>query len=119
MANKKENKKMSAKTAVGIGAGIVALSAAAYILFGPNGKKNRKAIKGWAVKMKGEVIEQLEKAKTLTEPLYNKIIDKVKAKYSKLKDIDPEELRILAEEIKKQWKVIQKEGVPKKNSKKA
>ena len=45
---------------VAVGAGIAALSVAAYMLFGPNGKKNKKAIKGWAIKMKGEIIEKLE-----------------------------------------------------------
>ena len=32
-------KGLSAKTAIGIGAGVAALTAAAYVLFGPEGKK--------------------------------------------------------------------------------
>ena len=64
MENKKTNKKgLSAGAVVGIGATVAALGAAAYVLFGPEGKKNKKIIRGWAVKMKGEIIEKLEEAK--------------------------------------------------------
>jgi len=43
MEKKKENKKgVSAGAVVGIGAGIAALAAASYVLFGKDGKKNRK-----------------------------------------------------------------------------
>lgn len=80
-----KKKGLSAKQVVGIGAGVVALSAAAYVLFGPNGKKNRKVIHGWAVKMKGEIIEEFENAKELTESTYNNIINRAEARYAKLK----------------------------------
>ncbi len=115
---KKETKKgVSAKTVIGIGAGVAALSAAAYILFGPDGKKNRKAIKSWSVKMKGEIIEKFEKAKELTEPVYHQIIENAQAKYSKLKDVDPKELESEISEMKKHWKMIQKEACGKKTKK--
>lgn len=111
MANNKQDKKgLDAKTVIGIGAGVAALSAAAYILFGPDGKKNRKAIRGWAVKMKGEIIEQFENAKELTEPVFNQIVEKVQAKYAKLKNIDPEELKAVVDEIKKHWKTLSKDS---------
>jgi len=114
---KKQTKGVSAKQVIGVGVGVAALSAAAYLLFGPNGKKNRKAIKGWAVKMKGEIIEKFEEAKELTEPVYNEIIDKVQQKYSKIQNIDKEELQATIAEIKKNWKAIQKGNAPKKSTK--
>jgi len=95
---------------VGIGAGIAALSAAAYIMFGPDAKKNRKAIRGWAVKMKGEVIEKLEKAKEITEPVYHSILDEVQAKYAKVKNVDSKELEDAIAEIRKHWKSIEKDA---------
>jgi hypothetical protein len=106
MANKKG---LSAKQVIGIGAGVAALSAAAYVLFGPNGKKNQKAIRGWAVKMKGEIIEEFEKAKELTESVYYDIIDKAEAKYAKFKNVDQEELKSIISEIKKHWNSLKKE----------
>ena len=111
MSKKIANKKGSyVKTAIGIGLGVAAVSAAAYVLFGPEGKKNRKDIKGWAVKMKGEIIEKFEEAKELTEPVYHKIIDTVHAKYSKFKNVDQKELVDTINEIKKHWKAIEKEA---------
>jgi len=104
-------KGVSAKTVIGVGVGVAALSAAAYVLFGPDGKKNRKAIRSWSVKMKGEIIEKFENAKELTEPVYHKIIDEAKAKYEKLKNVDPAELEATVNEIKRHWKAIKKEAV--------
>ena len=114
MIKKNVNKGMSTGAVVGIGAGVAALSAAAYVLFGKEGKKNRKVIRGWAVKMKGEIIEKFENAKELTEPVYHEIIDNVQSKYSKLKNVDQAELVNTVNEIKKHWKAIKKEAVGKK-----
>jgi hypothetical protein len=108
-------KGLDAKTIMGIGAGVAALSAAAYVLFGPEGKKNRKIIRGWSVKMKGEIIEKFENAKELTEPVYHNIVDGIQAKYAKLKNVDPEELQNVVAEIKKHWKALQKEAGVKKS----
>lgn len=110
MVQKNESKKgLGAKEIIGIGAGVAALSAAAYVLFGPNAKKNRKAIHGWAVKMKGEIIEKFEEAKEITEPAYHEIINNVQAKYAKLKNVDPEELKKEVAIIKKHWNALKKE----------
>lgn len=116
---KKTKKNMGAGTAVGVGVSIAALSAAAYILFGPEGKKNRKIIRSWSVKMKGEIIEKFEQAKELTEPVYHQIVDSVKAKYAKLKNVDQKELEQVVSEIKKHWTSIKKENTPKKKVRKA
>ncbi|NCU28548.1 MAG: hypothetical protein EOM85_02665 [Candidatus Moranbacteria bacterium] len=112
-----QNKKgASAKKIIGIGVGVAALSAAAYLLFGPEGKKNRKVVKSWAVKMKGEIIEKFEEAKELTEPVYNEIIDKVQQKYAKVQNIDQKELQSVVAEMKKNWKSLKKEAMPKKQN---
>lgn len=113
-----KNSSFGTKEIIGIGAGVAALGAAAFILFGPEGKQNRKAIKGWSVKMKGEIIEKFEEAKELTEPIYHKIIDDAQAKYAKVKKIDQEELNKVVSDMKKHWKTIKKEAVNKKPNKK-
>jgi len=111
MAKKEIKKKKGSvtKEVIGIGASVAALSAAAYMLFGPEGKKNRKIINNWAVKMRGEIIEKFEEAKEITEPVYNQIVDSVKEKYSKTKDINPEDLEKVVKEIKSNWKALKKE----------
>ena len=119
MEKKKVSKKgLTGGQMIGIGATVAALGAAAYVLFGKDGKKNKKAIKGWAIKMKGEIIEKLEDAKEITEPVYHKIIDTVSAKYSKAKNIDAKDLEDAVSEVKKHWKTMMKDAKPKKKAKK-
>ena len=116
MDKKTTSKKgMGAGEVIGIGAGVAALTAAAYVLFGPEGKKHRKAVKSWAVKMKGDIIEKFEEAKDLTEPVYHNIVDNVSAKYAKLKNVDKKELDETVAEIKKHWNALKKEASSKKN----
>ncbi len=102
----KKEKNVGAVVAVGVG--IAAATVAAYLLFGPEGKKNRKVIKGWVVKMKGEIIEALEKVQNVTEPAYNKVVDTISAKYAKAKNIDKQELEAVVADLRKHWKVISK-----------
>jgi len=116
MEKKNVEKGLSAGAVVGIGATVAALGAAAYIMFGSDAKKNKKAIKGWAVKMKGEIIEKLEDAKEITEPVYHKIIDEVSSKYAKVKKVDPKELQLAVLDVKKHWKTMMKDMKPKKSS---
>jgi len=94
---------------VGVAAGIAAVAAAGYFLFGPNGNKNRKVIKGWTVKMKGEVLEKIEKLKEITPEMYDAIIDEVAGKYAKLKHVNEEEIKIVTADLKKYWKVISRD----------
>jgi hypothetical protein len=109
---------MSTATKVGIGATIAVAGVAAYLLFGPEGKKNRKVIRGWAVKMKGEIIEKFEEVKDLTEPVYQSIVDQVSEKYSKLKNVDKAELAAMVSDMRKNWKKLSKSAKPKKATKK-
>ncbi|HUC88893.1 MAG TPA: hypothetical protein VMR49_02575 [Candidatus Paceibacterota bacterium] len=116
MSNKKG---MSTDAMIGAGATIAGLSAAAYLLFGPNGKKNRKAIRSWAVKMKGDIIEKFEETKEITEPAYHKIVDEVRDKYSQFQNVDKNELEELVADIRKHWKAIAKDAKPKSKKPKA
>lgn len=108
---KQETQKQSHRGQV-IGAGIAALTTAAvaYFLTGPNGKKNRTRLKGWMIKMKGEIVEKLENVKEITEPIFNKIVDEVARKYKKIKNIDAGDLEQAIEEIKSHWKSLSRES---------
>lgn len=105
-------KKSSGMKKAVVGAGILGLAAAgiagAYFLYGKDGAKNRKKIKSWGLKAKGEVLEKLEKAKGLTEANYHDIIDIVSTKYGKVKGVAPEEIQAFAKDLKKHWKNIKK-----------
>ncbi len=111
---KKTNKSNVIKYAV-IGASLAGLAATAYFLFGPKGKQNRQHIKAWAVKMKGEVIEKLETAREITEPIYHEIIDSVAKDYKKSKKASQEEIDAIADDLKKHWKSMSKLAISAKN----
>ena len=106
MAQKNNSKNVSVGGAVGFAAGLAALAAGGYFIFGPQGAKNRKAIKGWTLKAKGEVLEKIEKLKEVTPEVYNKVIDDVTAKYAKVKGVDTSEIESIVQDARKYWKAM-------------
>ncbi|MBU0722740.1 hypothetical protein KKH46_00780 [Patescibacteria group bacterium] len=118
MAKKKTVKKGSeGEKHSGLGLAIVAAAATAaagYFFYGSkDGAKNRQKIKGWMLKAKGEVLEKIEQLKIVKKEEYNKIIDIVAAKYSKMKNIDEDEVCAMMDDLRKHWKNIQKQIEPK------
>ena len=99
--------------ALAIGAGIAALAATAagaYYLYGTEkGKKKRKVMKSWMLKMKAEVMDEIEQLKDLNEDLYHAAVDKVAAKYKAIQNIDQAEVLALAGRMQKHWKDIKKD----------
>jgi len=95
--------------AVAVGAGVIALGTAAYLLFGPEGKKHRKDLKSWMIKMKAEVMEKMEKAKELTSETYEKILADVEAKYKAMKNVSADDLAKEVAELKKNWRAMAKD----------
>lgn len=103
---KKQQNKNNIGKVLAIGAGVAGSALAAYMLFGKDGAKNRKAVRGWAVKMKGEIMEKFENSKEVSENMYHEIVDKAHKKYATLKNVDEKELQKTIAEIKKHWKDI-------------
>jgi hypothetical protein len=88
--------------------GFAALAAAgAYFLFGTKaGAKKRRQLKGWTLKMKGEVLERVENMREVTEDKYNQVIDEVKAHYAGLKNINRDELDEVVDDLKLHWESV-------------
>lgn len=101
VTSKKTNKN-TGKIVAGV-IGIAALSAAAFLLMGPDGKKNRKVARAWMMKMKAEVAEKIEGMKEVTADGYKNVVDTVANKYSKMKNITPVELEAEVVSLKKEW----------------
>ncbi len=96
------------KKYIGAGAGLVAVAAGGYFLYGKDGAKNRKKIKGWALKAKGEMLENIERLKSVNQKTYNEIVDRVAKRYKKFKQVDKKELQRLVKESKGFWNGITK-----------
>jgi hypothetical protein len=106
-----------------MGAGVVSAIAgtiaAGFYLYGTKGKDMRVKVRAWTLKAKAEVLEQFEKTQEMTEEVYNLTVDKVTARYGKLKTVGEEEAGKLNAELKKHWKAIKKAALePAKGKKK-
>jgi hypothetical protein len=111
MAKKKEESHGMLPLAAGVIAGVAGM----YFLHG-HGKvptANRKKIKSFLVKAKGEVLEKVEKMQSLDEEAYNKAVDVVLAKYNKLPEEQRADIEALGKDMKKHWKAIVKDLTPK------
>ena len=100
---------------IAIAAGITGLFASAllgaHFLFNTEkGKKSLKHLKSWSFKMKGELLEKLEKAKSIDEATYTKIVDELSAKYQKIKGMTVDEVSEITKELKSNWKKIKDEA---------
>lgn len=106
-----QSKKTNSSSGVEIGlaiAGLAAIAGGVYLYGTDAGKKKRKEIKGWTLKMKGEVLEKLETLKEVNEEAYHNVVDSVTERYSKIKTIAPEDLAEVVADLKKSWSHIAK-----------
>jgi hypothetical protein len=103
-----KKKKKEKGGGLGLAATLVGAAAAGYYLYGPKGKENRVKLKAWTLKAKGEVLEKFEKAKEVSDESYAETVDKVTAKYAKLKSVGEDEAMKLNRELKRHWKAIKK-----------
>ena len=95
---------------IGAGVGLAAIAAAgAYFLYGKRGAKNREKISGWALKMKGEVLEKMEKLKEIDREAYYRLVDEIAQRYGRLKRVSASELQHMTEELKGAWTHISKQ----------
>lgn len=110
MAAKKINSNKSV-VGMGVAAGIaVAGIAAAYFLYGTkDGAKTRKSARSWMLRMKADVIDEINKLKDVNESSYRKVVDTAMAKYKKLKHVDMSELKNVGAEMMDHWKNIKSE----------
>lgn len=91
-----------------MGAAVAAFAAGAYFFNTAEGKRHAKKMKGWMVKMKGEVLEKIEGLEEVTEPVYRDIVDTVANAQIVASKIPRSEILTLATDLKKQWKSIRK-----------
>lgn len=109
-------------TAVKVGAGVAVVSALAlgtYLLYGKNGAKNRKAVKAWMLKAKGEILEKLESVKDMGVDSYHDLVDSVITKYSAKTDMTKADISALVKELKSYGSQFVKKTASKKKTKKS
>ncbi len=115
MANKKSDISNAQKLGIGVGLTTAAVAAVgAYFLYGSkDAAKNRKKVKSWALKAKGEVLEALENAEKITEGEFRELVDGVVATYAKGQKLTKRELAEFKAEMADNWQDLVKSGVTK------
>jgi hypothetical protein len=115
MANKKIDISNAQKLGIGVGLTTAAVAAVgAYFLYGTkDAKKNRKQVKSWALKAKGEVLGALEKADKMTQGEFNELVNKVVGAYAKVEKVSKKDLEEFKKEMGENWQGLVKSGVAK------
>lgn len=102
-----EDNNKEKKSHTGIVAGIAAaLAAGAVYFYGPEGDRHRRNFRGWILKTKGEVLDQLESAESVSKEKYHEIVDAAIAKYAVEKAKKEAEIETLREQLKGEWQAI-------------
>ena len=113
----KEDAKKGGQIA-GIGLGLTAAAVAAagaYFLYGSKqAPQNRKKVKGWMLKAKGEVLEALEKAEAITEEEYKALVETASSAYGTVKSATAGEVKDFKKEMHDHWTTLQKNKAVKK-----
>jgi len=91
-----------------ITAGVAAVGAGAYMLMGPDGKKNQKKVKALMGKIEKEVKTEFKKAKVATGPLYDEAVDKISRTYSQQYKAHEGDIMALVKKLKGSWKAASK-----------
>lgn len=89
-----------------IGAVASAIAGAYYLYGSRDGEAKRKQITAWSIKMKGEILEKVEKLKEVSEPKYKEIVKAVSAKY---KQVETKEMKKVVDELHSTWGKMKKE----------
>ena len=101
------------KIAVEIGAGIVAAGAAAaagyYYYASTQAKKHRKIAVKWAGDMKREVIRETKRLRKIDAQDIARVVDTVANTYRGVRSVNAADLRRAANELKSNWKMVQRE----------
>ncbi|MEA2701359.1 MAG: hypothetical protein QOE22_68 [Candidatus Parcubacteria bacterium] len=105
--------KKGTKTAMEVGAGVLAAAAVAgagYWFYGDkNAKKHRKAANVWVKNMKKDVVKNAKKLKRLDQKAMARIVDEASALYEGARSVDRKDLRQAANELKRNWEVVKAE----------
>lgn len=105
---------------MGIGVALTTAAVAAagtYFLYGsPNAAKNRKKVKGWMLKAKGEVLEALEQAGKMTQEEYQNVVDGIATGYSHLQNASRADIAEFKKEMMDHWHKIAKSTKPAKKA---
>jgi hypothetical protein len=74
-----------------------------YFIYGRHAGENRERVAGWALQLKGEVLQKMETLKVLDQSAYNELVDRTALRYGRVKRVSAHELKHITVELKNAW----------------
>ena len=98
------------KTAIGVGAGLIAAGAVAgyYFFASKNAKKNRKIVASWATKLKRDTEKKIKTLAAMDKSAVTKVIEQTASLYKGVGGISTKDLSAAVSELKKNWQKLVK-----------
>ncbi len=109
MVKKTSKGKMAAGIAVGVAAAAAAAVAGYYFYGSKKAKSHRKIVAKWANDMKKEVIREVKSLEKVNPKDFARVVDTVASTYRGVRSVNAADLRRAANELKANWKMIQRE----------
>ena len=92
------------------GIGLAALAAAGtYFLYGKRGVNTRAKVAGWALQVKGEVLEKMANMKKVDRKAFHELVEETADRYGRVKRVSASELRHLTADLKGAWTNIRQQ----------
>jgi len=92
------------ESTLGAGVRMAAIAAAGnYFIYGRHAGENREKIAGWALQLKGEVLQKMETLPEITQSAYNELVDKTARRYARVKRVSASEIKHITVELKNAW----------------
>ena len=102
--------KKKVKASLVIASASAAAAAGYYFYASKKAKKHREIVTKWATDMKGEVLKKTKHLKNVNPESIAKIVDAVAGTYEGIRSIKLADLENAAQELKSNWKTLQKEA---------
>lgn len=102
----KDTRQSGTKSKLAVAGLIGSAVAGTVYLYGPDGNKRRQRIRGWMLKAKGEILDHLAAAETLTKQTYEDIVDRVMNAYADESHVKEKDVARLKKELKNNWEDI-------------
>lgn len=109
MSNNKQQSENGQSSKLPLAGLLGAAAVGAVYLYGKNKQRVQQRLRGWMLKVKGEVMERVAESESLTREEYEDIVDSAVDKYKHKKQQASERFEQIRQDLKAQWEEIHEE----------
>lgn len=109
MSNNTQQSENERKSNLPLAGLLGAAAVGAVYLYGKNKQRVQQRLRGWVLKIKGEVMERVAESESLTREEYEDIVDSAVDKYKQKKQQASERFEQIRHDLKSQWEEIHEE----------